>query len=107
MANSFRFKLGRKNLAFTDHALDQWWERCKQNSVKGRKAALALLADRLAEAQWTHSLPAWAHLKQWHIARAEGFVWIDEESGFVVNKEPGGDRVCVTFLQRYRNREAA
>ena len=107
MANRFCFDLGRKHLKFTDHALNQWWNRCKQNEVKGRRAALSLLEERLAEAQWSHSLPGWAHLSQWHIARAEGFVYMDDESGFVVNKEPGGDRVCVTFLQKYREGAAA
>jgi hypothetical protein len=96
----FSYKVGRRYIHFSDHALDRWWERCEENELHGRKAALQLLEERLLTARWSHVMPVWTRLSWWHHARAEGFVFIDEESGFVVNKNATGDRVAVTFVSK-------
>ena len=98
----FKHKQERRVIHFTDHALDRWWERCKKNDVHGRKEALALLRERLESAKWG-SIPAWARLSLWNRARAEGFLALDEDSGFVVNQNGGAsrDRVAVTYIENY------
>lgn len=97
----FIHKLGRREIFFTDHALDRWWERCEKNDIHGRQQALDLLKSSLDKAKWDRDLPAWSRLSRWNRAQAEGFVEIDEASGFVVNKNKqknGYDRVAVTYI---------
>jgi hypothetical protein len=96
----FTYDLGRRTIFFSDHALDRWWERCRENEVHGRQEALDLLKQRLSEGVWTTSLPPWNMLNVWHQARAEGFIELSEESGFVVNKNPSRDLVAVTYIER-------
>jgi hypothetical protein len=101
-AKQFIHRQGRRKIFFSNHALDRWWDRCKKNEVHGRKDALALLRERLQEATW-ESLPAWSRLSMWNRARAEGFLALDENSGFVVNQNAGErrDRVAVTYIENY------
>ena len=107
MANYSR-TLGRREIIFTDHALDRWWQRCEENEVNGRKAALRLLDSAMEDATWKSTTPDWAGLSIWNLARAEGFVYLDEDSGFVINRNPSGDRVAVTYIERgYKRRLAA
>lgn len=96
----FLHRDGRRTIFFSDHALDRWWERCKANQINGRQAAMNLLRKRLADAEWLHEVPSWTRLSLWHRGRAEGFLSLDEESGFVVNKNPSNDLVAVTYLDQ-------
>lgn len=97
---TFTHQHGRKKIHFTDHALDRWWERCKENDIHGRQQAMNLLRERLAQAKWT-SIPSWARLSLWNQARAEGFLAIDPDAGFVVNQNPNRDRVAVTYIENF------
>jgi hypothetical protein len=100
MAN-FNAQIGRKTIYFSDHSLDRWWERCQENGLHGRQQAMDLLRSRLAEASWMgRAMPVWTRLSRWHRARAEGFLALDDESGFVVNRNIGGDFVAVTYIER-------
>ena len=99
MANFMR-EVGRREIVFTDHALDRWWQRCEENEINGRREALRLLDSVMDFATWKHSIPEWAGLSIWNLARAEGFVYIDDYSGFVVNRNPNGDRVAVTYIEK-------
>ena len=97
----FTYDLGRKTIFFSDHALDRWWERCRANRINGRQEALDLLRHRLdGDGVWTTSLPPWNMLNLWHQARAEGFIQLDADAGFVVNKNPSRDLVAVTYIER-------
>jgi hypothetical protein len=95
----FSFRVGRKTVFWTDHALDRWWERCGANHLTGRQAALKLLRERLEERRLERELPPWADVTLWHRARAEGFLYIDETSGFIINKNPSRDLVAVTYIE--------
>jgi hypothetical protein len=44
-------------------------------------------------------LPPWGRVTLWHRARAEGFLYIDESSGFIINKNPSCDLVAVTYIE--------
>lgn len=89
----------KKKIFFTDHSLDRFWERCKENDVHGRQQALNHLRKRLADATWFVEIPSWTKVSDWNRERADGFLSLDENSGFVVNKNPSGDRVAVTYLE--------
>ena len=106
MAN-FRRTVGRREVVFSDHALDRWWQRCEQNETHGRRDALRLLDSAIQDATWSRSIPNWAGLSMWNLARAEGFVYLDEDSGFVVNRNPSGDRIAVTYIEKNLKRSAA
>lgn len=95
----FLWHCGRRTIFFSDHSLDQWWDRCKKNEVHGRKQALSLLREALRGAQWERKLPGWCNVSLWHHARAEGFIAIDDRSGFVVNKNPNTHLVAVTYME--------
>lgn len=97
----FVYRQTRQPIVFSNHALDRWWERCEANQLNGRKAAMALLRARLTKATWIYrELPGWANVSLYHRARAEGFLALDEDAGFVVNRNAGGDRVAVSYLER-------
>jgi len=98
---TFAYERGRKTFYFSDHALDRWWERCQENGMHGRQQAMDLLRERLDGARWMgRTVPAWTRLSKWNRARAEGFLALDDENGFVVNKNPGGgDYVAVTYIE--------
>lgn len=98
----FEAEIGRKKIFFSDHALDRWWERCEENHVHGRKEAMALLRERLADAEWSREQPPWAHLSLWHRGRADGFLMINGSACFVVNKNPSKHLVAVTYLEEGR-----
>lgn len=103
----FNRKVGRRDIHWSDHALDQWWTRCQQNAISGRTQALELLEERIQKAQWDHSLPMWSRVSLWHRARAEGFLYLDENSGFVINRNPNRHLVAVTYIERLEGRRAA
>jgi hypothetical protein len=105
--SSFTHEHGRRKIFFSDHALDRWWERCEQNDVHGRNEAMNLLRERLETAVWSRSTPGWAKISRWHRARAEGFLALDDVSGFVINRNPTGDRVAVTYIDSLMLEEAA
>ena len=89
---------GRMQIFFTDHSLDRWWERCEQNGLHGRVQALNLLREKLPDAEWQpKELPDWCRVSIYNRARAEGFLALDEDSGFVINRNEV-DYVAVTFL---------
>lgn len=90
---------GRRRIFFADHALDRWWERCKDNGLNGRKAALRELDAQLAGAVLKRNLPPWLRVSAWHYGRSEGFIEIDESRGFVINKNPSRDLVAVTYIE--------
>lgn len=95
----FSYRIGRKTVFWTDHALDRWWERCKRNHLNGRKEALALLEERLAAKRMERELPPWSGVSRFHRALAEGFIYIDERSGFVINKNPSKHLIAVTYIE--------
>ena len=98
---TFVHKQDRITIYFTDHALDRWWERCEENGLHGRQKAMNLLRERLAGATWTgRYLPDWTRVSLWNRARAEGFLSLDDDSGFVVNRNPGADYVAVTYIEK-------
>jgi hypothetical protein len=110
--SQFKHNVGRREIFFTDHSLDRWWERCRFDKSVGRKEALALLEKRLDDgARWTTEAPAWSRLSLWHRARAEGFIYIDDDSGFVINRnrqEDGSyERVAVTYVTNIEREQAA
>jgi hypothetical protein len=95
----FVHKHDRRTIYFTYHALNRWWDRCQQNGINGRMAAMDLLRVKLASAIWTHDIPSWARVTLFNRARAEGFLALDERSGFVINKNPNKEQVAVTYLE--------
>lgn len=99
MAN-FSEKINRKTVHFTDHALDRWWERYDPNEVAGRRDALEALREKLKGSQTSREMPPWARINRFHKAKADHFVNIDDEAGFVVNRNPNGDFVAVTFIDK-------
>ena len=96
---SFSHRVGRKTVFWTDHALDRWWERCQANSLTGRREALALLDERLDASKMVHTIPPWGCVSKFHRALAIGFIYIDETSGFIVNKNASSDLVAVTYIE--------
>lgn len=95
----FSYRVGRKTVFWTDHALDRWWERCERNELAGRKAATKLLQESLKKRRLERELPSWADVTLWHRALAEGFIYIDERSGFIINRNPSRDLVAVTYIE--------
>lgn len=92
-------ELGRRQIFFTDHALDRYWQRhLDDNPNAGRKQARAKLRQELPNATWQRTPPPWAYMTIWHRARCEGVVMMDEGRCFIVNKNPSGDLVAVTFI---------
>ena len=96
----FSTRIRRRVIHFTDHALDRWWERETDNAPLGRRRALGLLRERLAGATPLRSLPPWAQVSLFHKARLDHFVDLGDESGFVVNRNSGGDFVAVTYINK-------
>ena len=98
---TFLFRHDRKGtIFFTDHALDRWWERCEANGLHGRQEAMNLLRVRLADATWKRDIPGWARISVWNRAKAEGWLGMDDESGFIINRNDKKERVAVTYLDR-------
>ena len=97
---SFSTRIRRRVIHFTDHALDRWWEREADNVPLGRRQALELLRERLEGAQAMRDLPPWARVSLFHKARLDHFVDLGDESGFVVNRNEGGDFVAVTYINK-------
>lgn len=100
---AFMKQIEEREIYFTNHALDRWWERCQENELHGRNESLDLLRQRLSGADYVNSVPEWSQVNDHHRASAKGFVKIDDESGFVIKQNPNGDRVAVTFLDRLPN----
>jgi hypothetical protein len=98
----FAEKIGRKTIWWTNHALDRWWERCNANETSGRRAAMELLREKVQDRRLERDLPPWSRVTLFHRARAEGFLPLDEDSGFIVNKNPNGDLVAVTYIENER-----
>jgi hypothetical protein len=96
----FSQKIGRKMVYWTDHSLDRWWERCEDNDRAGRQECLTRLRERLSEHRIERDLPAWGRVSLFHRARAEGFLYIDDDSGFIINRNANGDFVAVTYIER-------
>ena len=99
MAN-FSEKINRRTIHFTDHALDRWWERFDENEIAGRADALDNLRQSLKESSVSRELPSWARVNRYHRAIADHFVKIDDDAGFVINRNPNGDFVAVTFIDK-------
>jgi hypothetical protein len=97
--SQFSYRIGRKTVFWTDHALDRWWERCERNHLNGRQAAIGLLREHLSHRRLERDLPSWADVNKWHRALAEGFIYIDKTSGFIINKNPSRDLVAVTYIE--------
>lgn len=96
----FSYKLGRREIFFSNHALERWWERCRKNKMVGHRESLQLLSLALESGRWSTELPAWSRVSLWNRAVAEGFVYMDADSGFVVNRNShSGDRVAVTYIE--------
>lgn len=99
MAN-FSENINRKTIHFSDHALDRWWERYEANEEAGRVKAMEALRDKLRGSRTSREMPPWARVNRYHKAVADHFVEIDSDSGFVVNRNPNGDFVAVTFIDK-------
>lgn len=96
MAN-FRKRIDRKTIFFTDHALDRWRERSGRNEIE--------LSQRLDNGpRLVRDIPEWSDVDRFHRARASGFIELDDNEGFVVNRNPNGDYVAVTYLDRVDQR---
>ena len=96
----FSYKLGRRKIYFTNHALDRWWERCNKNKGLGRNESVSLLSEVLGKGRWTTEMPAWSRLSLWNRSIAEGFIYVDQDSGFVINRNRvSRDRVAVTYIE--------
>lgn len=93
--NSLRYTDGRREVFFTDHALDRYFERTgKKNLSQLRKDLKLVTYDRRE--------PSWMLLNPWHRARAEGFLLLGADSAFVCVRQSGGNRdalVSVTFMR--------
>lgn len=85
------FQIGRRLIHFSDHAE----ERYLQRSGVGR---LGMRRD-FETARWERRPPRWAVLSQWHRARFEGALMLDEDRGFIVNKIDG-TLLAVSFIVR-------
>jgi len=86
------FQIGRRLIHFSRHAEERYLQRGGTRET--------MMAD-FETARWDHKTPAWANLSQWHRARAEGSLMLDEDRGFVVNRfEESGDLVAVSFIVR-------
>ena len=97
----FTRQIGRKTIYFSDHALDRWWERCEANDLHGRVLSRRLLHQALkGRERLERQLPTWANVTRYHRARAEGFLPIDENSGFVINRNANGNYVAVTYIEK-------
>jgi hypothetical protein len=93
-------KIGRYPIAFSDHALDRWWERHHGEDACGRRAALEALDRALDGATRTTEPPAGTSLSLWHRARADHYI-VCEDGFFVVNRGDGAggrDRVATTYI---------
>jgi hypothetical protein len=98
----FSEKIGRKVIWWTNHALERWWERCDANETNGRRDAMVLLREKIQDKRIERDLPPWSRVTLFHRARAEGFLFIDDHSGFVINRNPNGDYVAVTYIENDR-----
>lgn len=95
MAPALRsFQIGRRTVYLTDHARDRYYERTE---VRGR---LNRLERELEVARWDSCVPSWSRLSFWHRARAAGSVVLDDDRAFIVNCNPNGDLMAVTYLVR-------
>jgi hypothetical protein len=92
--------VGRKEIFFTDHSLDRYWERyVDQNPHAGRQQARESLMQELEDAELRRDRPAWARMSWWHAARCIYMLHLDDDRAFVINKNPSGDLLSVTYLQ--------
>jgi hypothetical protein len=99
--SSFVKKVNRRIIHFSDHALDRWWERFRKNETGGRKEALELLRRSLEESREQKNTPPWYSPSLFHKATTHHFVSLDNgERGFVVMKNPSGDFVAVTYIDK-------
>ncbi len=89
-----------RTIYFSNHALDRWWERCEGNELHGRSQALKMLRENLKESKVTEEIPEWSEVNKFHRAKADHFINIDSDSGFVINRNPNGDFVAVTFIDK-------
>lgn len=92
-------KVGRRTIHFTDHAWDRYWQRF---TLHGGHTTQDMKRD-LEGARWNRSRPDWAtHLSLWHRARADGYLELDEDRCFVVNRNYGttGHLIAVTYIDR-------
>lgn len=98
---TFVHEQGRRTIYFSDHSLDRWWERCEANGLHGRQKAMDLLRERLVAATWKGRwMPTWAQVSLWNRATSEGFLLLDEDSGFVVVRNANRDLVAVTYIEK-------
>lgn len=110
---AFVHQHGRRRVFFTDHALDRWWERQRDNGLHGRQAAMNLLRERLDSAAqeprrtYQRDIPPWSRLSLWHRARADGFLTLGDDACFVINRNRGGDYVAVTYIERTQPHDAS
>jgi hypothetical protein len=89
-----------KQIYFSNHALDRWWERCTENKLNSRTEAMQMLRDNLKESEVSEIIPEWSQVNKQHRSKADHFIKIDNDSGFVINKNPNGDFVAVTFIDK-------
>lgn len=94
-----KHRVGRKDIFFTDHALDRYWERyADQNPHAGRKEARTMLMKELETAELRRDRPAWAKMSWWHAARCIYTLHLDDDRCFIINKNPSSDLMAVTYL---------
>lgn len=95
----FKHTIGRREVFFSDHALDRYWQRhLDDNPHAGRKECRETLDRELDGAFWMAGIPGWSRMTLWHRARCEGCVMLDDDHAFVINRNPSRDLVAVTFL---------
>jgi hypothetical protein len=94
-----KHKLGRREIFFSDHALDRYWQRhLDDDPTAGRQECRERLRVEMETATWDRMPPVWSRMSRWHAARCEGVILLDNDHCFVINRNASGDLVAVTFL---------
>jgi len=91
--NNFAKKINNIEINFSNHAITRWQERTKSTSLKPLEL---LLEDPKIE----NGAPEWCDINTHHQKVVHHSIFVDDESCFIVNKNPNGDFVAVTFIDK-------
>ena len=93
-------EINNKQIYFSKHSLDRWCQRLDIKKFNSRAEAFAALKKKLKNSEVTDAIPDWSDVNNNHRSKADHFIKLDSESGFVINKNPTGDFVAVTFIDK-------
>jgi hypothetical protein len=96
----------RRQIHFTHHALDRFWDSVPALACAGRRQALAELERQLQSATRDRQPPAWSVVTRFYAALTDHYLEV-ESGAFPVVRDPGGGFVAVTFLSEVRTRAGA